>query len=227
MLMNGTRAMPTTSGMTHSLSPLRRSVSALASGRTDRVGRNQPMPCDPGKCWAYAHTTFVVLGKVLEKASGRQLDDLIREGILDPLSLNDTRSEKTAIIQAPVLHSFDGSRQYENRRTGTRHGRSPTARSNLEHCRHFEERTCHRNRSAAFAGSHAQQLAPPTAKFKPWSETTYYGLASSWSMAGSCRTSFAGYAATMAYLPPNKLAIAVSVTMGDKASVGATSNRRS
>ena len=32
--------------------------------------------------------------------------------------------------------------------------------------------------------------------------------------------SFAGYAATMAYLPSRKLAIAVSVTVGDKAAEG-------
>jgi CubicO group peptidase (beta-lactamase class C family) len=51
------------------------------------------MPCDPGTCWSYAHTNFVILGKVLEKASGRPLQNLIREGILKPLSLKDTRSE--------------------------------------------------------------------------------------------------------------------------------------
>src|SRR5262245_49950476 len=45
------------------------------------------MACDPGTCWSYAHTNFVILGKVLEKASGRPLQDLIREGILEPLSL--------------------------------------------------------------------------------------------------------------------------------------------
>src|SRR5204863_2792135 len=28
----------------------------------------QPMKCEPGTCWSYAHTNFVILGKVLEKA---------------------------------------------------------------------------------------------------------------------------------------------------------------
>ena len=75
----------------------------------------KPMPCDPGTCWSYAHTNFVILGKVLEKASGRPLQDLIRAGILEPLSLKDTRSEMTAIIQEPVLHAFDGERgRYED-----------------------------------------------------------------------------------------------------------------
>ena len=51
---------------------------------------------------------------MLEKATGRPLEDLIREGILAPLSLEDTRSEATAIIQEPVLHAFDAERgKYE------------------------------------------------------------------------------------------------------------------
>jgi D-alanyl-D-alanine carboxypeptidase len=72
------------------------------------------MICDPGVCWSYAHTNFVILGKVLEKATGRPLEDLIRDGILAPLSLTGTRSEGTAIVQEPVLHSFDAERgKYE------------------------------------------------------------------------------------------------------------------
>ena len=59
----------------------------------------QPMVCEPGTCFAYAHTNFVILGKVIEKATGRGVAELIRDGILVPLSLNDTRSEQTAVIQ--------------------------------------------------------------------------------------------------------------------------------
>ena len=68
--------------------------------------------------------------------------------------------------------------------------------------------------------SHAMQLAPLTTKFKPWSETSYYGfgvfLINGWIVQNP---SFAGYAATMAYLPSHKLAIAVSVTLREKASM--------
>ena len=72
------------------------------------------MLCDPGTCWSYAHTNFVILGKVLEKAAGRPLEHLIRDGILDPLSLNGTRSETMPAIQEPVLHSFTAERgKYE------------------------------------------------------------------------------------------------------------------
>lgn len=62
--------------------------------------------------------------------------------------------------------------------------------------------------------------APLTAKFKPWSETPTIGLGvfavSGWIVQNP---SFAGYGATMAYLPASKLAIAVSVTLGENASL--------
>jgi len=130
----------------------------------------KPMPRGPGTCWSYAHTNFVILGKVLEMASGRQLQDLIREGFPEPLSLNDTRSEMTAIIQAPLLHAFDGERgRYED---STYWDPSWT----LAEGTIMTSNTADILKSAVAIGkgtlvspqSHAAQLAPETAKFKPW-----------------------------------------------------------
>ena len=180
------------------------------------------MICDPGTCWSYAHTNFVILGKVLEKASGRPLQDLIREGILEPLSLADTRSEATATIQEPVLHAFDAERgKYEE---STYWNPSWTLAGGAIMTSNIADIL--KSASAIATGallspnSHAMQLAPLTAKFKPWSETSYYGfgvfLINGWIVQNP---SFAGYAATMAYLPSHKLAIAVSVTLREKASM--------
>ena len=36
------------------------------------IGLGRPMVCDPGACWSYAHTNFVILGKVLEKIAGQR-----------------------------------------------------------------------------------------------------------------------------------------------------------
>ena len=67
--------------------------------------------------------------------------------------------------------------------------------------------------------SHALQLAPLTAKFPPWNEKKWYGFGvfviNGWIVQNP---SFAGYAATMAYLPARKLAIVVSTTMQPGAS---------
>ncbi len=186
------------------------------------IGLRRGMICDPGTCWSYAHTNFVILGKVLEKATGRPLSELIRKGVLDPLSLKNTRSEQTAQIQEPVLHAFDVERgKYEE---STYWDPSWTLAEGAVQTSDIADILA--SASAIGEGtllspaSHRLQLSPLTAKLKPWSEKTYYGLGvfviNGWVVQNP---SFAGYAATMAYLPARKLAIAVSVTVNDGASL--------
>lgn len=66
----------------------------------------KPQFTDPGMNWAYSHTDFVMLGAVLEKASGRKYVDLLQELVLDPLGLRDTRLQFDAAPQLPVLHTL-------------------------------------------------------------------------------------------------------------------------
>ena len=188
-----------------------------------KIALDRPMICDPGTCFSYAHTNFVILGKVLEQATGHPLKNMIREAIIDPLSLGDTRSEETAIIPEPVLHSFDAERgKYEE---STYWNPSWTLASGAIMTSNIADLL----KSAAGIGtgalvspeSRALQIAPLTAKFKPWGKTSYYGLGivdiNGWLVQNP---SFAGYAAVMAYLPSHKLAVAVSSTMNEKAELG-------
>lgn len=128
----------------------------------------------------------------------------------------------TAIIQEPVLHAFDGERgRYED---STYWDPSWTLAEGAIMTSNIADIL----KSAAAIGegtlvspqSHAAQIAPETAKFKPWNAAAYYGLgvfvADGWIIQNP---SFAGYAATMVYLPAQKLAIAVSVTLKEKASM--------
>ena len=180
------------------------------------------MVCAPGACWSYAHTNFVILGKVLEKATGKSLAQMIFDRVLRPLSLKDTRSEDTPIIQEPVLHAFDAERgRYEE---STYWNPSWT----LAHGAIMTTNTADVLKSAVMLGtgsllsseSHRLQLAPLTVGLKPWTNKSYYGLGiavtNGWL---SLMPSFAGYAATMNYLPSRKLAIAVSVTTEERASM--------
>ena len=184
------------------------------------IGLGRPMVCDPGACWSYSHTNFVILGEVMQKATGQPLKDLIREGVLDPLSLADTRSEETAIIQEPVLHAFDAERgKYEESTywdPSWTLAKGAVMTSNIADI--LKSATAIGTGALVSPESHKLQLAPVTAKFKPWSDSKYYGfgvfLVNGWMVQNP---SFAGYAATMAYLPSRKLAIAVSVTMKENA----------
>ena len=57
-------------------------------------------------------------------------------------------------------------------------------------------------------------LTPATAEFSRWTEDNFYSYGVMVSRGWFLQIpSFTGYAATVAYLPPGKLAIAVSVTV--------------
>ncbi|MEO8667697.1 MAG: serine hydrolase domain-containing protein [Bauldia sp.] len=186
------------------------------------LGLGQKMVCDPGNCWSYAHTNFVIVGKVLEKATGKPMEALIKEGILDPLRLRDTRSEQTAVIQEPVLHAFDAERGTYEESTywdpSWTLAKGAIMTSNIADI--LTSAAAIGEGKLVSADSFKLQFAPVTATFKPWSGKMYYGLGvfliNGWAVQNP---SFAGYAATMAYLPSRKLAIAVSSTMKPEASL--------
>jgi CubicO group peptidase (beta-lactamase class C family) len=179
------------------------------------IGLARPQACAPGACWSYAHTNFVILGRVLEAATGRPLEALIRERIIEPLALSGTQSDVTPAIPEPALHAFDAERgTYEE---STYWSPSWT----LAHGAIMTSTVADLLASAAAIGegtllspaSHERQLAPATAHFPPWDERMWYGLGvfviDGWIVQNP---SFSGYAAAMAYLPARRLALAVSVT---------------
>lgn len=73
--------------------------------------REGKMAYPPGTSQAYSHTELVILGQVMERATGRSMKELYRENILGPLGFKDTEFPLTQEIQAPVLHSFSNDRQ--------------------------------------------------------------------------------------------------------------------
>jgi CubicO group peptidase (beta-lactamase class C family) len=75
-------------------------------------GLADPPWYEPDTRWSYAHTNYVLLGQALERATGRPLDELLREEILEPLGLTDTRSWSTAEIPSPALHHYTTERGF-------------------------------------------------------------------------------------------------------------------
>lgn len=64
----------------------------------------------PGTKQNYTHSDFTILAKVLEKATGKTLPELLEENIFRPLNLNQTGYSFTAELPFPVLHSFSNDR---------------------------------------------------------------------------------------------------------------------
>lgn len=182
------------------------------------IGLGHPMHCAPGTCWSYAHTNFVILGRIMAKATGRPLAELIADRILTPLGLENTRSEITARIQEPPLHAFTTERgQYEE---STFWDPSWT----LAHGAVMTSSIGDLLTTAAAVGkgtlvspaAHAAQLAPETARMAPWNDRMWYGygvlVINGWVLQNPL---FSGFRATMAYLPSRGLAIAVTTTLGE------------
>src|SRR3712207_1419526 len=71
---------------------------------------DKPLLYEPGTNWSYAHTNFVRLGEALTAITGKPVDELIRERIVEPLGMRETQSHQTAVIPEPVLHAYAAER---------------------------------------------------------------------------------------------------------------------
>ena len=78
-------------------------ILAQVSGR--------PLLYEPGTNWNYAHTNYVLLGLALEKAAGQDMPTLLQNEVLGPLGLKATANSDTPEIPGPVLHTFTSERR--------------------------------------------------------------------------------------------------------------------
>ncbi|MDO3639672.1 serine hydrolase domain-containing protein [Mycolicibacterium arseniciresistens] len=76
-----------------------------------RYAVDEPLLYEPGTNWNYAHTNYVLLGMALEKATGRDMPELLADNVLQPLGLTGTTASLTAEIPDPVLHAFSSERR--------------------------------------------------------------------------------------------------------------------
>ncbi len=181
----------------------------------------------PGTNWSYSHANFVLLGEALEKITHTRLDRLLEREVLGPLGLHETRNSFTPEIPEPALHAFTADRgtyeesTYWNPSWTTAPGAVETTD------------ICDLARSASGIGSgellsrpayeeflnpgtvglgHATATCPATVCLAQ-TEETHYGMGvvvlNDWV---SQHPLFFGYSASMAYLPSERLAIAVSTT---------------
>jgi D-alanyl-D-alanine carboxypeptidase len=188
-----------------------------------KLALDQPMKCDPGTCFAYSHANFVILGEVLAKVTGKPVEQLIKDGILAPLGLENTRSEGTPAIQEPVLHAFDSERGvYEDSTywnpswTLARGAIMTTDIGDL-----LASAVAIGSGSLLSPQSRELQRAMPDPLPSGFSDDFYFALGVAVLKSWIVQTpSFAGYSAAMAYLPPRRIAIAVTATVGRDAPDG-------
>ncbi|MGC1379498.1 MAG: serine hydrolase domain-containing protein [Candidatus Baltobacteraceae bacterium] len=76
-----------------------------------QIGVSKPAQFAPGTNWAYSHTNYVILGRVLEKIAGLPLADALQQYVLAPMGLKQTTADTTPTVPQPVLHAFTSERR--------------------------------------------------------------------------------------------------------------------
>jgi D-alanyl-D-alanine carboxypeptidase len=65
--------------------------------------------CAPGKCYHYSNTDYVLLGLVVETATGQTLAKLVRDDFLTPLGLSHTFLQTEEPVEGPEAHGYLGT----------------------------------------------------------------------------------------------------------------------
>ncbi|MCJ7743111.1 MAG: beta-lactamase family protein [Dehalococcoidales bacterium] len=69
-----------------------RSTQAIPSSPEQTIARFKDLPLDfqPGEKWSYSNSGYVVLGYIIERASGQSYEEFLKQSIFIPLNLRDT-----------------------------------------------------------------------------------------------------------------------------------------
>jgi CubicO group peptidase (beta-lactamase class C family) len=204
------------------------------------LAMDKPLWYEPGTNWDYAHTNYVILGLVLEQVTGKSLEDALQERVLDPLGLDETKASLTADIPEPALHAYSSERRsflgipagtpfYEDSTSWNpswtiSHGAIETSDIYDLHDSAIAVGTGELLSKESYAAMTSTDLRGKTTAIegcvncRPLDEFATYGLGlwitGDWLFQNPL---FYGYAAVNAYLPSEKIAIAVAVTYEEEA----------
>ena len=185
----------------------------------------RPRICDPGTCFHYAHTNFIILGNVIEAVTGKPVAELLRRRVLHPLGLRNTRISSLPDIPPPVLHAYTADRgPYED---STFWSPSWSIAESMIMTSTIGDVI----KSARALGTGAlisraaarERIAPTTAGLPGFNQSLYYGLGvvivNTWEIQNP---EMQGYTAIQAYLPSRRISVALTVTKGLRAAATST-----
>jgi D-alanyl-D-alanine carboxypeptidase len=182
--------------------------------------------CQPGECFHYAHTNFVILGKVISKVTGKPLKALLQNRILRPLGLRETYISALPEMPGPYLNAYTAARgPYEDSTAWTPSWgisssmtMSSTIGDVVKSAKAMGRGTLVSPRSAK------ERFAPYTANVPivpagpVFNQNVYYGLGviieNTWAIQNP---ELNGYTAIQGWLPSKKMAVGLVVTKGPRA----------
>ncbi len=200
----------------------------------------QPRLFVPGGNWEYSHTNYVILGLALESVTGKTVEQLMQERVLDPLGLDDTVNDPTGQIPEPALHAFTSERrEWLGIPAGTRFYEESTYwNPSWTLTRGAVQTTSIRDFATSMAAVGEGTLLSPESS-KAQLDRGLLGFGEPMEGCNTCRTLteqavyglgvwikgpwllqnplFSGYSGVSGYLPERKLAVAVANTYGEAA----------
>ena len=72
-----------------------------------QIGVSAPPNFPPGQGWSYTNTGYVLLGMIVDKATGKPLRAELEKKILGPLGLHGTTFPSGTGMQSPFSHGYD------------------------------------------------------------------------------------------------------------------------
>jgi CubicO group peptidase (beta-lactamase class C family) len=77
--------------------------------------RDEPLGFEPGEKYAYNNSAYVLLGAIIEKASGKTYETYLREKIFEPLGMSQTYYGSSSRIIPKRAQGYDGvNAEFEN-----------------------------------------------------------------------------------------------------------------
>jgi D-alanyl-D-alanine carboxypeptidase len=73
------------------------------------IGTSQPPYFQPGTAWSYSNTNYILLGLIVEKATGSTLEQQLRSRLFQPLGLASTSFPATVEIDGSYAHGYVGA----------------------------------------------------------------------------------------------------------------------
>ncbi len=182
------------------------------------VGGGRMNYSPPGSGWAYSHTEYIILGQVIQRATGESIGSLYQRYLLGPLRLRETRLPIDAAIEAPALHAYMLDRgTYEDSSAWTpswalSYGGLTSTVYDLGRWGPIFGRGLLLTRK-----SFAEMMSPGSAKLKARPPNLYFAhgfiVSNGWFVQNP---DFNGYAGAFAYNPARNLTIVVVSTKNER-----------
>ena len=190
------------------------------------IALNRELICDPGACFHYAHTGFILIAKVLKKVTGTSAKTLLERRVLRPLGLRETTISPRPSIPEPVLHAYTADRgPYEDSTYWSPSWGIASTMLMTSTIGDVVKSAKALGKGALVSKASSRERFSPayTSALPPFSQDTYYGLGvlidHGWQFQNPQQN---GYTVIQGYLPSRRMALALATTKGIEAAQTST-----